>query len=287
MRRGLTRSAYRRRAIAFGVIVFMSIGLISTGFATWLMSSNAKAENSGNVHVGVIETANLEFTKLELYKTEEYYDETTFTYQTREAFVTSLDEELNGFTFNFEPKLSDVSGRVHYGEGEYGPESMKMIIKGVIGPVEILRNVTISLEIPAGVLTAVDKGYIQIPNIVNTPAVLTLGSGLDFVEGSDTNLEFIYEVEFTWGSAFNYMNPGLYFDMDPTGVTISSDQIQKDLLYLRAYVYGYSDKLDLIYQRYEDGIISEAVFTSSIEELQASATYSAPAYTLTIIGNIK
>ena len=287
MRRRLTRNAYRRRVIAFAAVIFASIALISTGFATWMMSSNAKSENNGNVNVGIIENANLEFTKIELYKNEEYYDATTFEYKVRETLVTTLDTDLAGFTFTFEPKLSDVSGRVHYGESEFGPESMTMKIKGVIGPVDILKNVTITFDVPAGVLEAVNHGYIVLPNVVNTPAVLTLGNGLEFVDGSTTDLQFEYEIAFEWGTAFNGMNPGLYFDQDATGVTVSADQIQKDLLYLRAYVYGYSGELDTIYANYENGTINETQFTAQIEALQADASNAAPDFTLTIIGNIK
>ena len=62
---------------------------------------------------------------------------------------------------------------------------------------------------------------------------------------------------------------------------------QKDLLYLRAYVYGYSGELDTIYANYENGTINEAQFTAQIEALQADASNAAPDFTLTIIGNIK
>lgn len=39
----LTRNSYKRKIILFGVIVFMSIALISTGFAAWVMSQEKKA----------------------------------------------------------------------------------------------------------------------------------------------------------------------------------------------------------------------------------------------------
>lgn len=38
----LTKNSYKRKVILFGVLLFMSIALISTGFAAWIMSTNAK-----------------------------------------------------------------------------------------------------------------------------------------------------------------------------------------------------------------------------------------------------
>ena len=55
----LTRNSYKRKIILFGVFVFMSIALISTGFAAWVMSQNAKEEVSGNVNVSTMTDASV------------------------------------------------------------------------------------------------------------------------------------------------------------------------------------------------------------------------------------
>lgn len=286
-RKRLTRNAYKRKLILFGLLLFLAIGLISTGFAAWMMSANAESESDGNVNVGLITTANLEFESLELYKVEEYYDSETSTYSTREVLVTDLEHELEGFYFAFEPHLSDTTGRVHYGENEIGPESMTMIVRGTLGPIEVLSNLTISLTLPAGVAKAVEAGYIVVPNCANRSVVLTYGNGLELKEGSTSVVEFEYKVEFTWGSAFNFMNPGIYFDEDPSGVTATPEDIQKDLLYLRAYVYGYSNQLTYLYSQLKNNEISNDEFNTQVNALQNNAVYTAPKFTLTLIGNIK
>ena len=58
----LTRNSYKRKIILFGVIVFMSIALISTGFAAWVMSQEKKQSTSGNVTVGAVTEGNIEVT---------------------------------------------------------------------------------------------------------------------------------------------------------------------------------------------------------------------------------
>ena len=51
----LTRKSYKRNIIVFGVMLFMGIALVSTGFATWVLSQNTQIEVNGqNVNVGVV-----------------------------------------------------------------------------------------------------------------------------------------------------------------------------------------------------------------------------------------
>jgi hypothetical protein len=57
----LTRKSYNRRVFSFGALVFLAIALMSTGFATWVMSTNAEAGGSGNVNVGTITDGALSF----------------------------------------------------------------------------------------------------------------------------------------------------------------------------------------------------------------------------------
>ena len=59
----LTRKSYNRRIFTFGALVFLSIALMSTGFATWVMSQNATQNMEGGVNVGTITDGALEFTK--------------------------------------------------------------------------------------------------------------------------------------------------------------------------------------------------------------------------------
>ena len=283
----LTRSAYKRKAILFGLALFLSIGLISTGFATWMMSSSAKSDSSGNVAIGIIQSANVQFENIEVYRNSEYYDAEKDEYGIEEVFVTDLAHNLEGGFFSFEPHLSDLTGRVHSGESEYGSESLSLTIRGIVGPIDVLKDVTISLELPASVKKAVEVGYIELPSVAEKTAVLTFGHGLEFAEGSTVNLEFEYTIEFKWGSAFNHMNPGIYFDEDAGGMLVPIQDVRKDLLYLRAYVYGYDDELDRLYYLYNRGDITIEEFEARTDSLQQNPLYVAPIYKITLVGNVR
>ena len=283
----LTRSAYKRKVILFGLLGFLSIGLISTGFATWMMSTSAKSESKGNVSVGVVQAANVSFESIQIYQNKEYYDTENDAYGVKEVLVSDLAHNLEGVSFSFEPHLSDVSGRVHHDSDDESSETLGLTIKGVVGPIDILKDVTISLELPSSVMKAVEQGYIELPGVAERNAVLTYGHGLEFVEGSTTLLEFEYTIEFKWGSAFNHMNPGLYFDLDASGQAVSVADIQKDLLYLRAYVYGYDEALTSLYDQYASGKITQTQFEKQVDNLQKNPLFEAPVYKITISGNVR
>lgn len=286
-RKRLTRSAYKRKAILFGLLVFLAIGLVTTGFASWMMSSSAKTSQSGNVNVGIIQSANLEFDSIELYKLQEFYNPVTNEFTVEEVKVTSLETGLDGFIFSFEPHLNDNTGRVHYGESEYGSESMTMIIRGVVGPVSVLRDVTIELKLPEFIEKAVSAGYIDVPECSSKPKVLTLGHGLEVSNVDTRKVQFEYTITFKWGSAFNYMNPGLYFDSDPSGMNATTEEIMKDLYFLRAYVYGYGDVLQSIYDKYNEGLIDEIELQNQLNLVQEDTNKVSPTYDLIIIANIR
>ena len=283
----LTRNAYKRKAILFGLALFLSIGLISTGFATWMMSSSAKSDSSGNVAIGIIQSANVTFEEIQVYRNSEYYDAEKDEYGTEVVLVTDLEHNLEGGFFSFEPHLSDLTGRVHSGESEYGSESLSLTIKGVVGPIDVLKDVTISMELPASVQKAVEVGYIEIPSVAEKDVVLTYGHGLEFAEGSTTHLEFEYTLEFKWGSAFNHLNPGIYFDEDASGQLVSVPEIKRDLLYLRAYVYGYDQELDALYEKLNSGSISAQEFEGLADALQQNPLFVAPIYKITLVGNVR
>ena len=92
----LTRNSYKRKIILFGVFVFMSIALISTGFAAWVMSADDKVEDDGNVDVGVVKDSTIDI----IFDDEDY---------------------IKNFEFLFEPAAGDVKAdgnRFHLEEVE-------------------------------------------------------------------------------------------------------------------------------------------------------------------------
>ena len=81
----LTRKSFNRRIFAFGILIFASISLVSTGFATWVMSKNANTKEEGEIVVGTITDGSISF----------------------------VDESITiSDTFRFNPKLNDTTGYI-------------------------------------------------------------------------------------------------------------------------------------------------------------------------------
>lgn len=173
----LTRNSYKRKIILFGVIVFMSIALISTGFAAWVMSQEKKQSTSGNVTVGAVTEGNIEIT---------------------------LDE-LTVKDFKFEPKESDTTGRVRNDGTNF--ESLTVTVTGTIKNTQFLKEATIKMNVKDAVKQAETAGYIILPECANSEVVLTT-----LTESGTNEKKFSYEITFRWGSKFGNVNPGEYYD---------------------------------------------------------------------------
>lgn len=174
----LTRNSYKRKIILFGVIVFMSIALISTGFAAWVMSQEKKQSTSGNVSVGAVTEGNIEVT---------------------------LDE-LIVKDFKFEPKEGDDTGRVRSDRTNF--ESLTVTVTGTIKNTQFLKEATIKMNVKDAVKQAETAGYIILPECANSEVVLTL------TESGTNEKKFSYDITFKWGSKFGNVNPGEYYDSD-------------------------------------------------------------------------
>lgn len=172
----LTRNSYKRKIILFGVIVFMSIALISTGFAAWAMSQEKKQSTSGNVTVGAVTEGNIEVT---------------------------LDP-LTVKDFKFEPKESDTTGRVRNDKTNF--ESLTVTVTGTIKNTQFLKEATIKMNVKDAVKQAETDGYIILPECANSEVVLTL------TESGTNEKKFSYDITFKWGSKFGGENPGEYYD---------------------------------------------------------------------------
>lgn len=252
--RKITRNSYKRKVVLFGVLVFLSIALISTGFASWVMSQGAKQESNGNVSVGVVADSNLKFEKFELstsvwnfYENKETIDpeDGEWKYETKQL-------ALNEYSFNFEPIATDDTGRVRV-DGK-NVEALHLVVNAIISPEEFIDTVSISLTIPQGIKAAADAGYIILPECAvldGEEAVINIKVGGETAAGtfkSEVNdagqptgrAELNYRIEFLWGEKFNFLNPGLYFDTDVNGMEVSDDDAKKELETFRAMVYGYS-----------------------------------------------
>lgn len=210
----LTRNSYKRKIILFGVIVFMSIALISTGFAAWVMSQEKKQSTSGNVTVGAVTEGNIEV----------------------------ILDELTVKDFKFEPKKSDTTGRVRNDNTNF--ESLTVTVTGTIKNTQFLKEATIKMNVKDAVKQAETAGYIILPECANSEVVLTL------TESGTNEKKFSYDITFKWGSKFGGENPGEYYDsaaFNPSEGELSSfegTQEEKITAYIKSVLDAFHALMD-------------------------------------------
>lgn len=210
----LTRNSYKRKIILFGVIVFMSIALISTGFAAWVMSQEKKQSTSGNVTVGAVTEGNIEV----------------------------ILDPLIVKDFKFEPKESDTTGRVRNDGTNF--ESLTVTVTGTIKNTQFLKEATIKMNVKDAVKQAETAGYIILPECANSEVVLTL------TESGTNEKKFSYNITFKWGSKFGGENPGEYYDsaaFNPSEEELSSfegTQEEKITAYIKSVLDAFHGLLD-------------------------------------------
>lgn len=210
----LTRNSYKRKIILFGVIVFMSIALISTGFAAWVMSQEKKQSKSGNVTVGAVTEGNIEV----------------------------ILDELTVKDFKFEPKESDTTGRVRSDGTNF--ESLTVTVTGTIKNTQFLKEATIKMNVKDAVKQAETAGYIILPECANSEVVLTL------TESGTNEKKFSYNITFKWGSKFGGENPGEYYDsaaFNPSEEELSSfegTQEEKITAYIKSVLDAFHALMD-------------------------------------------
>ncbi len=208
----MTRKSYKRRKIILGVSLFSSVALVSTGFAAWVLASQAEAEKTGNITVGTVSDSSIK--------------------------ISNVQFEGNIDYFRFEPKEDDTTGRVRRGkDGSY--ENLSVTVTGEISPKTYVTGATIQLTVPEGITTAASetKNYIALPSCVETPKNLDITSNV-----VEDTIHFEYTITFEWGSAFENTNPGLYYDTDYSdpnkGISISDEEMKATLEDLRSCIYG-------------------------------------------------
>ena len=210
----LTRNSYKRKIILFGVIVFMSIALISTGFAAWVMSQEKKQSTSGNVTVGAVTEGNIEV----------------------------ILDPLTVKDFKFEPKESDTTGRVRNDGTNF--ESLTVTVTGTIKNTQFLKEATIKMNVKDAVKQAETASYIILPECANSEVVLTL------TESGTNEKKFSYNITFKWGSKFGGENPGEYYDsaaFNPSEEELSSfegTQEEKITAYIKSVLDAFHALMD-------------------------------------------
>ena len=218
----ITGKSYRRKKIVMGAVLFGSVGLVSTGFAAWVLAAPTSSTKETSVEVGTITDKNMAFENVELYRTADGSDSTVY---------------------RFEPLASDLSGRVRY-SGE--AECISLTFSATINHSENLGDITAQLLYKSGgeadsnldangIVSAVNKHYVVAPeaftlnseqqlkiyDVNNAPADNKIQIISNQTDGSGVGtFKFKYEVKFQWGSFFNGKNPGVYFDEDAAGLAL-------------------------------------------------------------------
>ncbi len=246
----LTRRSYKRKIIAVGVSIFSALAMFATGFASWVISSDATGGDDGNIQVGVVADKSITIENIEL-------SENIISFNPAEGDVAIPNTVANP---NHTAE-NGYGGRVYTDNDKF--ENLLVTLQADITGIENVSDMRIWLEIPAPVRAAAgveldrdgdgtkNDRYILIPlcargdndagvKIVegNTNSVPTFVNATkvsntsykakDIAEGTDGywtlidddaegNVDgkwhFTYTFSFSWGSYFGEMNPSLYYDM--------------------------------------------------------------------------
>lgn len=223
-----TRRSYRRRKMFLGICLFASMALISTGFASWIISLNAKGEIGGDVNIGIVTDSSV---TIEIDR--EYVENDPKKGEIKPKFV-------------FGSAASDISGRIRNNGKPEDYENFSVTVSGTIKNTQFVTNTTIELEVSAGVLAAAQAGYIVLPECVagyNTKGEVEqdeagqpVKTKLMDIDTSKSSQDFSYEISFAWGEKFGGMNPGVYYDSHEEGKAKTGDEMKAELAAFRKMI---------------------------------------------------
>ena len=236
--RKLTRRSYNRKLIVFGLAIFLAFGMISTGFAAWLISSAATVDADAPVEVDKIVDESFELT------------------------IDQLDEnnDWDGALISFDAKKDDADGRVQFqanGDSD-GGEQLNLTLSGTVTNVAALgknpestddkNEIKIEIALPDSLKAAITAKYLTVKYTVGTggsdvafPADNTIWVAPDASTGV-----FSITLKFAWGTAFKNENPGVYFDTEyadstaetPLGKAVTDAAMKEQLAAFRATLIG-------------------------------------------------
>ena len=177
-----------------GLALFGAIGLVSTGFAAWVLSASASNQQNPNIKVGAVSDKSMEFDNVAIYG------------------LNDAGEEVLTSNYSFNPRFLDNSGRVRFGsnDGADEGERMSLTVKGEIKEAQNLGTLKVSFDaIPEKLQQAVTAGYIVLPACAEAEqdVAFTLPEGTGSLTAT-----FSYEIAFEWGDTFGGVNPGDYYD---------------------------------------------------------------------------
>ena len=217
---------FNRKIVTVGLAAFLGLGLVSTGFAAWVMSMGAEKKEEGNVNVSTVTDVSIEL----------------------DVTLRDDTQKDNDTTFVFDAKKDDRSGRVKWGQDkdqttQTPGENLSITFDVTVSPVSSLDTLTIKIELPAGVQKAVDEGYLVAPTCASDSGVIlyeydannaggnhqkAAATGWNYNQNNDS-ATFYYTITFGWGEKFGGMNPCEYYDETVAGKAVSDAQVKAEM----------------------------------------------------------
>lgn len=244
--RKLTRRSYNRKLIVFGLAIFLAFGMISTGFAAWLISSAATKDADAPVEVDKIVDESFELT------------------------INQLDDagkwKAEAGKISFDAKKEDTTGRVQFqanGDNDAG-EQLELTLSGKVTNVAALGKqpngnnegvLKIEITLPDSLKNAITEKYLTVSYTVGaTGSVTTLTSNTLWVKPDASTGEFSITLKFGWGEKFNGKNPCEYYDLDETGKAITDAAMKEQLAAFRAILVEATEGEDALAKPYSGTI---------------------------------
>lgn len=243
----LTRRAFRRKLIMFGVSIFSSLALTATGFAAWVLSQNAEQEANGSIDVATVTDKTIEMSAIE--------------------FVDGVD------SYTFDAVKNDEAGRVKW-DGEHS-ESLVVKATWSVSNYDFVSSHLVEFLIPEGIQKSITAGYIVAPTGLTlkmsgeTPVTETLeGSDVKYyvytysvpaftaltgtngtagpitwTKDAENNrkISFTLDLSFAWGTEFGGVNPSEYYDN--AGASVAIKTVEQTLRQLKLNAHNVSTDL--------------------------------------------
>ena len=197
-----------------GAALFGAVGLVSTGFAAWVLSASASNTQQPNLKAGSVSDKSMSFDGMKIYGLD-----------TTPGSAT-LGDEIEIANYSFNPRHDDGNGRVRFGsnDGADDGERLSLTVKGNVKEAQNLGSLKVSFDsIPANLQTAVTKGYVVLP------ACASAAQDVAYTLSGDASktAAFEYEIAFAWGDTFGNVNPADYYDN--AGSAIGMDVVAEKL----------------------------------------------------------
>lgn len=225
----VTRHAFSKKAIMITASLFVTLALITTGFAAWLISSGASGEGTGNITTATIDDARL-------------------------GLTVAMAEGKDFVCFG--PQADDTVPHIMYEAPKEGEKDDKEVltatVTGTINNYDRLKEFNITIKISDKALTAAgytwtetnegslknrtytynagnacislpeyavdtDGRFLPLPSDTSkttAPKTISAGDSM-FTDGTTENeKKFTFDVTFGWGEKFKGCNPGRYLDRE-------------------------------------------------------------------------